>query len=227
MAFDPRQHVVPGQPLRIAAEQINWLNQQMRRPRAAPAAPVPLGPVSTVCVVVHQSLVNAAFSGATGQQLSVGHAVDLPLNAAQMFTAVPADKRGTEVHSYAITSEADAPPLSLERRAIRLTSFSFQMAESFGVIQDIARPTQENPDYTLTLIVGGVFSCLAYGWAYNQRLCGAYPFPGNNNGEFPPGLWRPYPVMAAAGAGAVLAIGAYHTLGQNGYPSLFEALVRL
>lgn len=38
MAFDPRQHVVPGQPLRIAAEQINWLNQQMRRPRPTTAS---------------------------------------------------------------------------------------------------------------------------------------------------------------------------------------------
>lgn len=34
---DPRRHVSPGQPLSLAAAQVNWINEQMRRARPADA----------------------------------------------------------------------------------------------------------------------------------------------------------------------------------------------
>jgi hypothetical protein len=226
--------IEPGQKLGTAISARAWnraqdaadivLGERVRFGGDATAQPAGL---RTIVAAIRKTAVNQAFAAAPeGVSLSIGTAVDLIASSSTMLTTVPADER----EGMRVLEEADMPPLSEAKGLIRLSSLAFGFSESFGVVSSIGETTPEVPadaDYILTLVVGGVFRCLVYSFGAGTRVSGAFPIPPQNS-DFPPSLWRPYPVVAAAGTGSLLATGAYYKLDEESeWPRLYEAVIRL
>ena len=226
---DSRHHVLPGQPLRLAAEQVNALNRMMRVSGGMTAGPRESSPIRTIVAAIAKAEVTSAFADAPqGVTLSIGSAVDLRTVSPSLLTAVAEDDRD----GMRVLDEADMPTISTQTQAVRLPSLQFGFSESFGVVAGInittPDPTKPNEgDYVLTLIVAGVFRCIVYSFGAGARISGAFPIPPMN-GDFPPALWRPYPVVATAGVGDLIATGAYYRLDATSqWPRLYEAVIKL
>ena len=183
--------------------------------------------VRTLAVAIAKTQVASAFSSAPqGVSLSIGTAVDLRTVSPSLLTAVAEEDRD----GMRVLDERDMPTISTQAQAVRLPSLQFGFSESFGVVAGINDTKPESAtqgDYVLTVIVAGVFRCIVYSFGTGARISGAFPIPPQNS-DFPPALWRPYPVVAAAGVGDLIATGAYYKLDTTAqWPRLYEAVIRL
>lgn len=178
-----------------------------------------------------------------GVTLGVGHAVSLSSNYASESsrTLYPADLQvslgnTTNINtaltsittasltwpSTAVSSVSLLPELekTTSSRWLDLSSIG-STGETFGVISSIE---SDATYYYVKLIVGGVFLCRLIAYGIGTRVVGPPPYSGSAEIK---SVWRPYPMMSAAGAARIISFGSYYQVGSQPWPRIYEAIVRL
>jgi len=234
MAADPRLHVVPGQRLRLAAEQVNGLNRLLRVGAGFSAATSHADKLQRLAIKIPMKAVTD-LDWPEGVELSVGHSIGMPSldTRAALWNAEVANFNPFQPFTNAASSEADLCLPTGQYQLLDAADMGLA-GEQFGVIENIGRkeydadglPLEENEkEFCLSLIVGGVFRCRAIAFGgITDRLLGPPPMPNNQNMK---PLWRPYPLMAPVGTARVLAVGAYWKIGQQEWPRVYECLVSM
>lgn len=166
-------------------------------------------------------------------KLQEGHAIGLEpfegLGAAFLGTSPLMPRPENAAQDGSVSNIGDLANLEVKTSSRRIESSSLLAgSERFGVIRSIAYDTdkeseEDNAYYQATVIVGGLFVCRALAYAPGDRLMAPPPVPGGNMAQ----RWHPYPLMAPAGPGIVLATGGYFRTGPNEWPRVYEVLVRL
>lgn len=160
-----------------------------------------------------------------GTKIDVGAAIDLPASSSLLVSNVKGFGLDSPKPNDVVPKESDLPDFSRSQRTIKLQNISLGMSDNFGVVKSRSEPDDDNK-VTLTLIVGGVFSCRVLGFGLSPRVAGAVPV-WDNNDPYPLTAYRPLPVLAPAGNGVVLALGSYWKSSSSEWPRVYEALIRI